>query len=75
MLRPLPTDIAIRKLKFLRNCARSNNGVVRTIFDWFGGSELMECYESLDLDVTHVRCLSPSAIKNIVLDQFKCSLV
>jgi len=30
----------------------SNNGVVLTIFDWFGGTELMECYQSLDLDVT-----------------------
>ena len=72
---PLPTDIATRKLKFLRNCASSNNGVVRTIFDWFGDTELKECYQSLDLDETHVRCLTPSAIKNIVLDLFKCSLV
>jgi len=38
-------------------------------------TELMECYQSLDLDVTHVRCLSTSAIKNIVLDRFKRSLV
>ena len=30
------------------------NAVVRTIFDWFGGTELMECYQSLDLDVTRV---------------------
>ena len=30
---PVPTDTAIRKLKFLRNCARSNNVVVRTKFD------------------------------------------
>lgn len=71
---PLLTDIVVRKLKFLRNCASNNNGVVRTIFDWFGGIELMECYHSLDLDETHVRCLSPYAIKTVALDRFKCSL-
>ena len=34
---PLLTDTVIRKVKFLRNCASNNNGIVRTVFDWFGG--------------------------------------
>ena len=51
---PLLTDIVIRKVKFLRNCASNNNGIVRTVFDWFGGDELMECYHSLDFDESHV---------------------
>ena len=64
-------------VKFLRNCASNNNGIVRTVFDWFGsgGDELMECYHSLDLDETYVRRLSPYAIKTVVLDRFKCSLL
>jgi len=28
----------------------------------------MECYHSLDLDETYVRCLSPYAIKTVALD-------
>ena len=51
------------------------NAAICTVFDWFGGDELMECYHSLDLDETHVRCLSPYAIKTVALDRFKCSLL
>ena len=35
----------------------------------------MECYHSLGLDKSHVRCLSPYAIKTVALDRFKCSLL
>ena len=72
----LQSNVIIRFIcyHYLRNCASNNNGVVRTIYDWFGGTELVECYHSLDLDETRVSGLSPYAIKDIALDRFKCSV-
>ena len=67
---PIRTELLLRQLNFFRNCVRTDNKILRYVYECYGETDVLKCITGLgivDLDVNH---LSSAAIRNIVFDSF-----
>ena len=68
---PLHIDIILGKLKFLKDCNKTNNSVLHFTYACFGCKELIQCcIHQLNLDESNVSSLSFNFIKRTVFDVF-----